>query len=255
MKKFFVLCAVLSLNACVYAGEVDIWPGRKAWFDKLNSYSITYKNSSPTLVKEEEVNEKSFKLNELRTAFKGYSVLSDKFLMRQYYVTEKARANKNVSLNSSSAPYEYKKNEVVNIIGTVDIDGKNYSLVPTNLEDFVVLFDTQTGKLYPQTGMIKDERLVLLRQEFVPSDESFRFEPVFITKTEQSKPVKGFDIKFDGVRFKRMWFVYYDYASSDTGDFKEYSFPAKPGLVNIKGVKIRVLSVDDQRVDYMIIEG
>ncbi len=255
MKKAFVLCTLLCLNACVYAGEIDVWSGRRTWFDNFNSYSIDYKNNVRNLVKTENVNEKSFKYNELRTAFKGYSVLSDKTFARSYYVTEKIRAVGDVVLSNVSAPYAYKNNETLEILGYVTIDGVEYSLIPTHLEDFVVLADSKTGKIYEHTGMInKNKRLVLLRQEFVVNNKNFRFEPVFITKTEQSKPTKGFDIKYDGIRMERMWFVYYDYADATTGDFKEYSFPAKPGLINIRGVKIRILSVDDQRIDYMVIE-
>lgn len=254
MKKAFILCTLLCLNACVYAGEIDVWSGRRAWFDNFNSFSIDYKNNAANLVKTDYVNEKSFKVNELRTAFKGYSVLSDKTFERRYFVTEKVRANANVALSSASAPYVYKRNETFDVIGTVTVDGITYNLIPTNLENFVVLADAKDGKLYSQTGMIKNNRLVLLRQEYVADNKNFRFEPVFITKTEQSKPVKGFDIKYDGVRLERMWFVYYDYEDSTTGEFKEYSFPAKPGMINIKGVKLRILSVDDQRIDYMVIE-
>ena len=254
MKKTFVLCALWCLNACVYAGEIDVWSGRRAWFDNFNSFSIDYKDNVANLVKTEYVNEKSFKVNELRTAFKGYSVLSDKTFARDYFVTEKVRANGDVTLSNVSAPYVFKNNQTFDIIGTVNIDGVQYNLIPTQLEDFVVLADCKTGKVYPQTGMIKDKRLILLRQEFVLDNKNFRFEPVFITKTKQSKPVKGFDIKFDGVRMERMWFVYYDYADATTGDFVEYSFPAKPGMVNIRGVKLRIMSVDDQRIDYMVIE-
>lgn len=254
MKKAFILCALLCLNACVYAGEVDVWSGRRAWFDKFNSIDIDYKDNAPKLVKTEDINEKSFKVNELRTAFKGYSVLSDKTFERSYFVTEKVRAAGNVVLSNVSVPYEYKNNQTFNIIGYVTIDGLKYMVLPTQMEDFVVLAEEKTGKIYYQTGMIKNKRLVLLRQEFVSNNDKFRFEPVFITKTEQSKPIKGFDIKYDGVRLGRMWFIYYDYEDSTTGGFKEYSFPAKPGMINIKGVKLRILSVDDQRVDYMVIE-
>lgn len=254
MKKAFILCALWCLNACVYAGEIDVWSGRRAWFDNFNSFSIDYSDNDTKLVKSDYVTEKSYKANELRTAFKGYSVLSDKTLMRNYYVREQVRANCDNVLSSVSAPYIFKNNEVFNVIGSVNIDGAQYNLVPTNLEDFVVLADKKDGKLYPQTGMIKNKRLILLRQEFVSSNKDFRLVPVFITKVEQSKPVKGFDIKYDGIRLKRMWFVYYDYADATTGDFTEYSFPAKTGMVNINGVKLRILAVDDQRIDYMVIE-
>ena len=121
------------------------------------------------------------------------------------------------------------------------------------LEDFVLIVNSATGKLYNKVGLLKDNRLTLLEQESVISNPDFRFEPVFTTTTEQTKPDKGFDIKYDGLRLNRMWFVYYDYASSKSGGFQEFDFPNKPGLLTINGVKIRVLAADDQRVDYMVL--
>lgn len=254
MKKAFILCATLCLNACIYAGEVDVWSGRREWVAGFGSYNIDYKNNVTKLVKTEQINEKSFKLNEIYTAFKGYSVLSDKTFEKQYFVKEKVRANGNVVLSSASVPYEYKNNQTFDILGYVNIDDKTLALVPTNMDDFVVLFDVKTGKLYDKTGMIKNKRLVILDVDYVPTNANFRFEPVFITNITQTKPNKGYDIKFDGVRMERMWFVYYDFADDDSGNFKEYSFPAKPALIGINGVKIKVLDVSEEKVDYMILD-
>lgn len=254
MKKALVLCSLLYLSSCVYAGEVDVLSSRRTFFDSFQTYGIDFRDNAPHLVKTEEINEKSFKRNEILTAFKGYSVLSDKTFVRTYYVTEKVRAVGDVVLSNVSTPYRYKNNQTFNILGYTWIDGVKYSLVATNeLPNYVALFNSETGKLYHNTGVIKDGRLSLLRQEFLASNPNFRFEPVFITTTEQSKPIKGFDIKYDGLRLNRMWFVYYDYASSTSGGFKEYDFPKKPGLLKIGNVKIRVLAVDDQRVDYMVL--
>ncbi len=255
MKKAFILCTLWCLNACIYAGEVDVWPGRREWVASFSSYGIDYKDNAAELVKTEQINEKSFKLNEAHTAFKGYSLLSDKTFEKQYYVTEKIRANGNVVLGTASVPYEYKNNQTFDIIGYSTVKGRKLTLVPTNLEDFVVLCDAKTGELYEKTGMIKNKKLIVLSQEFVPNNPKFRFEPVFTTKIEQTKPNKGYDIKFDGVRMNRMWFVYYDFADEDSGDFKEYSFPAKPGLIGINGVKIRIMSVSEEKVDYMILDA
>ena len=253
MKKVFTLGAFLLLSACSFAGKIDFMPNRNAWIESFNSYPIDYSNAQMKLVKTERINEKSFKSNELRTALIGYSLLSDKTFVRHYYAAEKFRAVGNVILSNSSTPYVYHDNDTFELIGTVDIDDVQYGLLPTDLKDFVVLFNLKNGKIYPYTGMIKNERLVLLRQEFVPDNEKFYFEPVYITKIDQSKPVKGFDIKFDGVRQERMYFVYYNYANNQTGSFHEYSFLAQPGLIDVQGIKLKILSVDAQRVDYMVI--
>lgn len=254
MRKSLMMCSLLTiLSACVYSGPVNFLDSRRRFVESFSSYPISYRDNSPRLVKSQSINEKSFKRNEIRTAFKGYSVLSDKTFNRSYFVTERLKANGNIVLSNSSAPYILKNNQQKEILATTYIDGVDYNIITTELDKFVLLVNAKTGKLFKQTGMIKDDRLVLLRQDFVPSNENFRFEPVFVTTTEQSKPNKGFDIKFDGLRLNRMWFVYYDYASSKSGGFQEYDFPNKPGLININGVKVRVLAVDEQRVDYMVL--
>lgn len=254
MKKSFVLCSLFFLSACIYAGEVEVMESRRSFFDAFQSYDVKFRNNEPKLVKTEYINEKSFKQNEILTAFKGYSVLSDKTFVRDYYVTEKVRAVGDVVMSNVSTPYVFKNNQTFNILGYVNIDDVRYSIVESNeLPNFVVLFNSENGKLYKYTGQLKDGRLVLLRQEFVPSNPNFRFEPIFTTTTTQTKPVKGFDIKYDGVRLDRMWFVYYDYASSTSGGFKEYDFPKKKGLLTIGNVKIRVLFADNQRLDYMVL--
>lgn len=252
MKKLLILCSLIYVSACVYAGDVNVLGARNNWIESFQSYSIRYWTKEPKLVKTQMINEKSFKKDQILTAFKGYSVLSDKTFERSYYVTEKIKANMNVTLSNSSAPYRVKANEVREIIGTSVIDGIEYRLVPTDLADFVLLIKPD-GEIWRKTGRIKNGRLVVLRQDFVSSNPKFRFEPVFITTTNQGRPVKGFDIKYDGIRLDRMWFTYFDYATEVAGGFREYSFPAKPGLLTIGEVKLRVLFADNQKIDYMVL--
>ncbi len=254
MKKTLVLCSLIYIASCAYSGPVNVWDARRKWVESFSSIAIDFKDNAPKLVKTQAINEKSYKTNEIQTAFKGYSVLSDKTFTRTYFVTEKLRAVGNLVLSNVSAPFVVKNNETKEILGYVHIDGEKYSLLVTNeLENFVLLVNSATGKIYDKVGLVKDGRLILMEQSYVSSNPDFRFEPVFTTLTEQSKPTKGFDIKYDGLRLDRLWFVYYDYASAKSGGFREYDFPNKPGLLNINGVKIRVLAADSQRVDYMVL--
>lgn len=252
MKKLLVLCSLIYVSACVYAGDVDVLGARNKWVESFQSYPVSYWTKEPKLVKRQMINEKSFKKDEIRTAFKGYSVLSDKTFERSYYVSEEMRANMNVVLSNASAPYKIKAQEVRKIIGTSVIDGVEYRLLPTELENYVILV-APNGEIWNKTGRIKDGRLVVLGQDFISSNPKFRFEPVFINTTTQTRPIKGFDIKYDGVRLDRMWFTYFDYATDTAGGFREYSFPKKPGLLTIDSVKLRVLDADNQRIDYMVL--
>lgn len=251
MKNILVLCGLFYLSACVYAGDVNVWKGRGDWVESFQTYPLTYWSHEPKLVKITAINEKTYAVGEIRTAFKGYSVLSEKTFDRSYFVTEKVKANMNVTFSSVSAPYRYKKNHLEDIIASTTIDGKDYRLIKTDLKDFVLVVDDD-GKFW-KGGQIRNNRLQILAIDYIPSNLKFRFEPVMITTTEQSRPNKGFDIKYDGVKLNRMWFTYFDYATDTAGGFREYSFPKKPGLLTIGEAKIRVLDADDQRIDYMII--
>ena len=78
---------------------------------------------------------------------------------------------------------------------------------------------------------------------FVPSPDNLRMEPVKVTRSEQTKPVKGYDIKYQGVNLDRMMFTYYDYSQyqdADMGEFEDINFPLARMTVNINGVKIKV---------------
>lgn len=63
------------------------------------------------------------------------------------------------------------------------------------------------GQLFDEIGQIRNGRLAVLDATFVPTPDTLRMYPVKTSKTEQTKPVKGFDIKYDGVRDGKMWFT------------------------------------------------
>ena len=82
-------------------------------------------------------------------------------------------------------------------------------------------------------------------------------EPVKVTRSEQTKPVKGYDIKYQGVNLDRMMFTYYDYSQyqdADMGEFEDINFPLARMTVNINGVKIKVLNADRHKLEYILLE-
>ena len=126
-------------------------------------------------------------------------------------------------------------------------------LLPTKQDKAVVLINGD-GMPYEKMGQIRNGRLVLMLPDYIPYPANFYFEPVITSKTEQTKPVKGYDIKYGGVKLDRMLFTYYDYSSSggDNGRFENISFPNKPGLIDIYGVGIKVLHAGNQKLDYIL---
>ena len=255
MKKIFALCGVLAVCGCVRAGSYDVVSIRNLPFEVWSSETISFYDDEPVLVKSEYINEKTFKKGEVLSVYTGYSMLSDKTFRRDIYQQNYVKADKDGVLNSASVPHIIKAGKLQKVIGSVSIDGEEYRLLPAGLGDFVMMIDEEDN-LYNRMGQIKGSRLVLLDTIYVPTPEDIRFLPVTKTKVEQTKPVKGFDIKYDGVRMGRVWFTYLDYSKSsgDSGYFENISFPNKPGVVEIKGFGFKILSADNQKLDYIIVK-
>lgn len=254
MKNLIAGLSLFCLASCVYAGNVSIWPWRNNLIERYNSIPIEYYNGDEVLVKSEYITEKNFQPNQILTAYVGYSVVDLKTYRKDFYKSEYVRPAMNGVLNSASIPVAYKKSEKLKIVGEVVIDGERYALIPTNLPDFVVL-SSQNGVPGRKIGQIRNGRLVLLDSEFIAYPADFHFEPVTSSRSEQTEPVKGFDIKYDGVKLDRMIFTYYDYANSqgDSGRFENLSFPNRPGVIDIYGIGIKVLHAGNQKLDYIIL--
>lgn len=253
MKKVILLLMTGIISAC--ASGLNLYPERSLWVESFSTYPIHFFSGEPELANTEYVEEKSVKSNTALKAYAGYSVLSNKTYQVQQYRELLLKPNENGVMNSASVPGLFFADKPVKIIGTTIIDGVEYRLVPSELNNFVFMIKPN-GEVYDEMGQIRNKRLAILEATFVPTPETLRLLPVKNAKTVQTKPVKGFDIKFDGVRDGKIWFTYLDYkqAAGEGGEFENLGFPNKDGIINIKGNKIKILSVDNQKLDYMVLQ-
>lgn len=253
MKKISLLFLLL-ISGCVYAGDYDVIDSRKNFFAAVNGYSVTPRDQEPKLVKAEYINEKNYKLNQSMTAFRGYSALNDKTYRRDVYQRTFLKPNMAGALNSGSVPYKFKPDDQFKIIGEVRIDGQRFRLAPTDLDEFVFLIHDD-GRIYDKMGKLVGGNLVLMDPVFESFPAGLRMVEVASSRSEQTKPTKGFDVKYDGVKMDRVWFTYLDYSQGqgDKGSFENISFPNKPGLIEINGIGFRILHADNDRLDYMVL--
>lgn len=257
MRKFAVLLLGLLVSGCWNTNMkmFDLFPERKSWVENFSSYPIHFFSGKPELVKTEYVEEKNVKPNVALQAYVGATVVSNKTYQINYYREQLLKANMDGMMNSASVPDIVRADKPMKIIGTVVIDGMEYRLVPTSLKDFVFLVKPD-GELYDEIGQIRNgDRLVILEATFVPTPYELRLYPVQTSKMEQTKPIKGYDIKYDGVRDRKIWFTFMDYqaASGNGGAFENISFPLKDSVVTINGIRIKVLNANNQKLDYMIL--
>lgn len=255
MRKLCMLLTLSMLAGCVYAGDISIWDSRKNFFDILNGYKISFYDNEPKLLKSEFIDEKNFKLNESMTAYKGYSVLNNKVYRKDFYSQIYVRPNVDGALNSASIPHKFITTEKYKLIGDVYIGDTYYRLIPSELENFVFLID-EKGYFYKKMGEIKGDNLVLLNSLFYPYPENLHMVNVRTSKSEQTKPVQGFDLKYDGVRLDRIWFTYLQFndENGQRGTFENMSFPINSGLIDINGIGFRVISADNNKLEYMVLK-
>lgn len=258
MKKFAVFCSAVMLSACIRAGGNDFFPERNIWIEDLQTYPITYYDNSMRIIKSELLTERNFPIKRALTASVGYSVVDDKTYRKISYAREVLRANQTGGITAISEPVTYQKNQKVDMIGEVLIDKNRYALVPAEEEGFVVLVDGN-GVPYRRMGQIRHNRLALLNTDFIVWPKTFAFEPVTLSRSDQTTPVKGYDIKYGGLKGGYITFIYYRYDAPsndglhDSGEFEVISYPNKAGPIDIKGVKLRILEAKKDSVDYMIL--
>lgn len=243
------------LSGCVYAGDIGVVGARKNFFTRWNSYSAKlYNPDEVRLVNTEYLDEKNYKLNQSLTAYRGYSVFNHKTYRKDTYQSSFATLNKDGALSGNSVSPTYKKGQHIDLLGEVKIDGVLYRMVPTEDEGFVTLVDEE-GRFYNRMAKLDGSRVMLLDTEYEVFPEDLRLIEVTNSSSRQTRPINGFDVKYDGVRHDRVWFTYLDYSGKeDGGKFENISFPNKPGLIEINGIGFRILQADDEHIDYMILK-
>ena len=255
MKKIGLCVLALLMSACASMNGKSWWDARRVFVERFSTYPIVFYEDGEKVVSDELISEKSVNANEILTAYVGYSVVSDKVYQVKKFETVQLRANVDGFMHSASVPGRIPAGKTLQVIGTTEIDGVEYRLIPSEWNTFVYMLKPD-GTLYDEMGQIRDGRLTILDATFVPSPDNFRIEPIKVSRTEQTTPVKGYDIKYQGVNLDRMVFTYYDYAQSqsdDQGTFEELSFPVSRTVVDINGVKIKVLNADKQKLEYILL--
>lgn len=260
MRKFAIFIGSLWLTACtVHMGGDGLWPARKDWVESFSTLPITYYDTDFQVVKTELVMQRTFPTNKILSAAVGYSVVDDKAYRKILYAKEVLQTNENGGLVSIAAPVLYKKAQQVDLLGEVIVDDERYALIPTEEKGVVALVDAH-GNLYGRIGKIKNGRLAMLNSTFTPYPENFRMESRTATKVVTTSPVKGYDIKYGGIKGDYISFIYYRYDAPsndglhDSGEFEVISYPKKKGLIDIRGVKLKIINIRKDALEYMILE-
>ena len=155
MKKIVVcLLACFGLNACIYAGDVDLLPVRSKIFNLYKSHGIEYYDNKEVMIDNRLLRENHYDLNKAITVKKGEDILQDSTVEQKTYQRFVGKFNKKGVLNSKVYPMNVDSETEYTILGWATIDGEKYTLINSNVEGQVFLFDEQ-GKMYENIGRIE----------------------------------------------------------------------------------------------------
>ncbi len=253
MKKIAALLSLSMLSACVYAGDMDIWPERNKVFTVWQTEKIFYYDKGfedEYLSGSKTITENNLEKDQVQVTAKGGIMASSETRRTDFYTTETLKINKNGAMSSSYSPLYLKKNQTYSAFGEVTLKGEKYMLVhPGKSKD--VLLVNGDGEIFQHLGRIVDDRLAVLDITFFVEPEDVRLTPVVNTRSETSEVLEGFELIFDGLSDNTLHFTYNTFGDEPISE--EYIFPAEEENIEIKDIKINVISADYNKIEYVIL--
>ena len=248
MKKIFIGLVILLQCSCMYL-KGDYTLGKRNTFnDFFYTYNIHYYEKSD----EGEIDTETYTVSNYDQGVKRFTVpggvvVSSKIYQRIVYSDEYIRPTVSGELASYTVPVPFSDEKIYKAIGEVVINGKKYRLIEPNRLGDVILIDNK-GEIFNRVGRIYNDRLALL-------DTAFQIEPrdaKFMNESKNRKLeediVSGFEIRYGGIKDYHLVFTYSSVspnAGSPVETSKMYKFPMYDSVVEIEGVRINILNVNE----------
>lgn len=256
MKKIFVGLVVLAMGGCSYFKGDYTLGKRNTLADFFYTYNVMYYNEGAFEETETEtVSITDIKAGSVRHAIPGGIVVSSKIYQKMIYSDEFVRPTVKGAMVSYTVPVEFSDERVYKAIGETVIDGKTLRLIEPNRIGDILLID-DNGNIYPRIGRIYNDRLALLETSFLLEPREARFLNETMNTNSQEEVVSGFEIRYKGVEDYQMVFEYIAVSPNNGMPMeasKTIKYPMYDKEVNIEGVKLEILDIDESGIEYKIL--
>ena len=256
MKKIFIVLGILGLSSCSYFQGDYTLGKRNTLTDFFYTYNIDYYSEGAFEETETEtIAVSDFKEGTVRHAVPGGMVVSSKIYQKMTYSDEFVRPTSKGAMVSYTVPVEFSDEKVYKAIGETEINGKTLRLLEPNRLGDVILIG-ERGDVYHRVGRIYNDRLALLDTAFILEPRDVKFLNETMSTSSQEEIVSGFSIRYIGVEEYQMVFEY-EAVSPNNGmpieASKTFKFPMYDKEVDIEGVKIEILNIDESGIEYKIV--
>lgn len=263
MKKIFITIPLLALAGCGFFQSVTERDNENYWLNNVRPYKtfpINYYSSDSA--KEEEkltdsktLNTRTYKHNVVVSANLGQRMVDAQTYEEKNYTTKKLVANMDGRIYNISTEIDIHKGDVYTPIGEIKMSGSYYMLISPNNDNNILLVD-EHGRFLNQICHIYHDELLYPRESSLMSSVNLGIEESADSRKDVTDPKLQFEIKYDGLENGNMAFIYTDYsnANSSEGYFQRFVFPQTQDLVNLNGVKFKVMDVYPERIEYMLLD-
>ncbi|MDO4162313.1 MAG: hypothetical protein Q4D80_04850 [Pseudomonadota bacterium] len=259
MKKIFITLSSMLLAGCsLFEADNDNY-----WLNNVRPYktlSVNYYNPDDAAAQEQmtdskTLNTRTYKHNVVVSANLGQRMVDAQTYTVENFAKPQLVATADGFISSGGLTVNIHEGQGFEALGEVKMNGKYYLIVPANNEGDLLLVD-ERGKFLPMLCQIYHNELLLPREKAYMKPADLSLEQRKATRENVGKPKLQFEIKYDGLENGYMAFVYTDYsnASSSEGYFQRFVFPQEQDLVEINGVKFKVMDVYPERIEYMLLD-
>ena len=257
MKKIFVVLMGVVLSGCSYYMKGDYTLGKRNTFnDFFYTYNIRYYDEGEFSGSDtESVTESNYEVGVEKHAVPGGIVVSSKIYTRKVYTDKIVRPTMKGAMVSYTVPVEFSDEKVYKVVGETIIDEKKLRLIEPNRIGDVVLIDSE-GKIYPRIGRIYNDRLSLLNTAFLLEPRELKFRNDFERSGGTDEEVSGYEIRYKGIEDYKIVFDYKTITPNGGNPMeksKTYKFPMYDKEVTIDDVRLEILNVGDNGLDYKIV--
>ena len=259
MKKIFITFSAMLLAACTYfeKDHDDYWLNQVRPYRTMpiNFYNPDNEAAQEKLTESKTLNTRTYQHNVVVSANLGQRMVDAQTYTVQNFTKPKLAANSSGYISNNGQTVNIAQNQTFEPIGEIKMNSAYFLVVNASDQGDFLLVD-EDGKFLPMICHLYHGELLLPREKAYISNKNLRLEPQKDTRESVSDPKLQFEVKYDGLENGYMAFIYTDYSNANAteGYFQRYVFPQDQDLVDINGVKFKVMDVYPDRIEYMLLD-
>lgn len=259
MKKIFITLSLILLSGCTYfeSDHDNYWLNNVRFYKtrEIKYYDPTDGAMDEKLTYSTTRNAHNYEKNVIVSANLGQRMVDSKTYSVKNYTKNKIVANMDGELYTINNAVKIKKGDVYEPIGEVKINGNYFMIINPNNDGSLLLVD-ENGKFLDMICYFYKGDLLMPETKALVTPKGLGIDMDKDVREDVTEPKLQFEIKYDGIENDQVAFIYVDYsnATSSEGYFNRYVFPKENDLIEINGVKFKIMDAYPDRIEYMILD-